>query len=412
MFDLVLRHARVAGAEDRLVDIGIEKGHFRAIQPDLPQGLREEDLGGRLVLPGFVDTHVHLDKSCLPGLCACGAGTLGDAIAAVATAKRAFTAQDVSARATRTLDMAILQGTTRMRTHVEVDPRVGLTSFHALHKLKAEYAWALDLGLCVFPQEGLTNDPGCEDLLRHALTQGADAIGGAPYADTDPEGQLHRIFALARSFDVDIDLHLDFHLDPSRSMIEEVCRLTEAQRWGGRVAIGHVTNLSAMAPEAVDRAARRLGDAGVALTVLPATDLYLGGRDRDRDIPRGVAPAHRLAAAGLCCSLATNNVLNPFTPYGDCSLLRMANLFANVAQIGRPGELEACFAMITTSAAALLNLADYGIAPGLAADLVVLDCASRVEAVSTIAQPLFGLKAGRRSFVRAAPALCRPEAAG
>ena len=408
MFDRVLRNARVAGADDRLVDIGISAGHFRAIGPNLARGGEQEELGGKLVLPGFVDTHVHLDKSCLLGLCACGGGTLNDAIASVARAKRTFTAEDVSARATRTLEMAIVQGTTHMRTHVEVDPRVGLTSFHALQKLKADFAWAIDLGLCVFPQEGLTNDPGCEDLLRQALEQGADAIGGAPYADTDPEGQLRRIFALARSFDVDIDLHLDFHLDPSRSMIDEVCRLTEAQHWGGRVSIGHVTNLSAMAPEALDRAARRLKEADVALTVLPATDLYLGGRDRDRDIPRGVAPAHRLAAAGLCCSLATNNVQNPFTPYGDCSLLRMANLFANVAQLGRPGELESCFAMVTTSAARLLNLPDYGIAPGRPADLVVVDCSSRVEAVSAIAQPLFGLKAGRRTFVRAAPALCRP----
>lgn len=407
-FDLVLRHARIAGAEDRIVDIGIAAGRFKAIEPDLPRSAVEEDLAGKLVLPGFVDTHVHLDKSRLLGVCDCGAGTLTDAIAAVAKAKRGFTADDVSARATQTLEMAIVQGTTRMRTHVEVDPRVGLTSFHALQKLKSDFAWAIDIGLCVFPQEGLTNDPGCEDLLLQALEQGADAIGGAPYADTDPEGQLTRIFDIARAFDVDIDLHLDFHLDPSRSMLEEVCRLTDAHGWGDRVAIGHVTNLSAMKPEAVELAARRLLASGVALTVLPATDLFLAGRDHDRDVPRGVAPAHSFAAQGVRCSVATNNVLNPFTPYGDCSLLRMANLFANVAQLGAPGELATCFDMISSAAAALLNLADYGVAAGYPADLVVLDCASRMEAVSAIVQPLFGLKAGRRTFSRPEPVLCRP----
>ena len=99
--------------------------------------------------------------------------------------------------------------------------------------------------------------------------------------------------------------------------------------------------------------ARRLADAGVAVTVLPATDLYLMGRDRDHDVPRGVTPAHRLLDYGVVCSIASNNVLNPFTPFGDCSLVRMANLYANVAQIGRPSDLASCFDMVTTLPAKL-----------------------------------------------------------
>src|SRR5262249_57106916 len=97
---------------------------------------------------------------------------------------------------------------------------------------------------------------------------------------------------------------------------------------------------------------------------LPATDLFLMGRDRHVHVPRGVAPAHRLLGDGVTCSLATNNVLNPFTPFGDCSLMRMANLYANVAQIGRPRDLKACFDMITTLPARLMNAAHYGVAVG------------------------------------------------
>jgi cytosine deaminase len=139
--------------------------------------------------------------------------------------------------------------------------------------------------------------------------------------------------------------------------------------------------------------------------VLPATDLYLMGRGRDRDIPRGVAAAHRLLDHGVVCSIASNNVLNPFTPFGDCSLIRMANLYANVAQIGRPADLAACLDMVTTLPAKLMNLKDYGIAVGNPADLVVLDCTDRAGAVAELARPLFGMKNGRRTFVCPPPRL-------
>ena len=119
---------------------------------------------------------------------------------------------------------------------------------------------------------------------------------------------------------------------------------------------------------------RRLADAGVAVTVLPSTDLFLMGRGHEHSIPRGVAPAHRLVAHGVTCSLATNNVLNPFTPFGDCSLIRMANLYANVARLGRPNDITQCLDMITTLPAKLMNLTDYGIEVGNPADVVVLDC--------------------------------------
>lgn len=408
--DLIFRDARIAGREG-LLDIGIEGGRFAAVAAGLEADGPEERLDGRLVVPGFVETHIHLDKSCITGRCDCRLGTLEEAIAAVAAAKRGFTEQDVYDRASRTLEKAILHGTTRMRTHVEVDPRIGLTSFRALKQLKRDYAWAIDIELCAFPQEGLLDDPGCEEVLTAALAEGADLVGGAPYVDRDSHGQIARIFALARRFDVAIDLHLDFGLDPARLDLDEVCRRTDESGWGGRVAIGHVTKLSALPPDAVEAIARRLAGAGVALTVLPATDLFLTGRDHDRNVPRGVAPAHRLLGSGVTCSLSTNNVLNPFTPFGDCSLVRMANLYANIAQIGTPEGLADCLAMISRQSARLIGATDYGIEPGRPADLVVLDAASEAAAVAEIAVPLLGLKRGRRTFERPRPILHRPAGA-
>ena len=404
--DLVFRRAVLPGREG-LVDIGVRAGRIAAVEATLPAGPPEVAVDGRLVLPGFVDTHVHLDKACLLDRCGHVGGGLAGAIRAVSELKRAFTVEDVYARGARVLERAVLHGTTRMRTHVEVDPRAGLRSFEAMKALRRDYAWAIDLTVCAFPQEGLTNDPGTEDLLVAALEGGADLLGGCPYTDTDPLAQISRLFDLATRFDVDLDLHLDFDLDPSWMHLEEVCRQAERRGRGGRVAVGHATKLSVLPPEALARAARLLAGAGVAVTVLPSTDLYLMGRDATHSVPRGVAPAHRLAEAGVVCSVATNNVLNPFTPFGDGSLLRMANLYANVAQVG-PERFGPCLDLVTTLPARLMNLRDYGTAPGCRADLVVLDAPTADAALAGIAAPVMGYKNGRRTFTRPAAQLHPP----
>jgi cytosine deaminase len=406
--DLIIRRARLVENAEPLVDIGIAGGRIVEIAPAIAGDAPSEDIDGRLVIPGFVETHIHLDKSCILDRCQSTKGTLAEAIAAVAEAKRGFTVENIYARAQRTLEKAIVNGTTRMRTHVEIDPRVGHKGFDAVRALKQDYAWAIDLQICAFPQEGLINDPGAEELLVAACEQGADLIGGCPYTDTDPDTHIARIFEIARRFDLDIDLHLDFDIDPSWMHLDEVCRQTEAHRWGGRVAIGHVTKLSAIDYRSLVNVGRRLANAGVAVTVLPATDLFLMGREHERHVPRGVAPVHRLLGHGVTCSLATNNVLNPFTPFGDCSLLRMANLYANVTHVGLLADLRVCFDMVTALPARLINATDYGIAVGHPADLVVLDSRDPAMAVAELSAPLFALKRGRRSFSRAAASLHRP----
>ena len=404
--DLILRSARLAGAPTT-VDIGLEGGRIAAIEAAISADAPKLDAGDRFVCAGLVETHIHLDKSCICDRCG-PTESLKQAIAAVAAAKRDFTEGDVYDRARATLEKSILHGAMRMRTHVEVDPRIGLRGFRALQKLKRDYAWAIDIELCAFVQEGLFNDPGAEDILVQALRNGADVVGGCPYADSDPHGQIARIFEIAREFDRPVDFHIDFDLDATWMDLDEICRRTEAFGWGGRVAIGHATKLSAASPARVEEAAHRLADAGVSLIVLPATDLYLMGRDADYDRPRGVAPAHRLATHGVVCAAATNNVLNPFTPYGDCSLIRMANLYANIAQLGAPEELANCFGMISDRAARAIGAENYGVRVGGPADLLAIDASDGAEAVATVAQPALGIKGGRESFRRPQPTLNRP----
>ncbi len=409
MLDLIVRRASVLdGATLRQCDIGIAAGRIAAIEPALPGGSPEIDAGHCLVVPGLIETHLHLDKTCILDRCRAEEGTLAEAVREVAAAKRGFTAEDVYARGCRTLERCIAHGTMHVRTHVELDPVVGTAGFDGVRQLARDYVWAVDMELCAFPQEGLLNNPGTEALLVGALRQGAKVLGAAPYTDSDPRGQIDRIFALAREFDIDIDMHLDLAETTDGMQVEYVCRKTEEYGWGGRVAVGHATQLSLVPQARYDAIVVQLAQAGVAVTILPATDLYLMGRSHDHAVPRGVVPAEPLRRAGVTCSLATNNVLNPFTPYGDGSLIRIANLYANVCHVARPAELAGCLDMITGSAARLMRLPGYGIAVGHAADLVAIDAANPADAVATVAQPLWGLKNGRRSFTRPRALLHRP----
>jgi cytosine deaminase len=402
--DLVIRNARLPN-DGIATDIGIEIGRIAAIAPRIVCDAPEFDAGGRLVCSGLVETHIHLDKAGIVGRCAICAGTLSEAVSETAKAKAAFTEEDVYIRASAVVEKAILQGTNRMRTFVEIDPRAGFRSFESIKRVKANFAWAINIEICAFVQEGLTNEPETEVMLELALRSGADLVGGCPYTDPEPGEHIRRIFDLAARFDARVDFHLDFDLEPSESHLPAVIAETVRRRYQGRVSVGHVTKLSATPPEELDALTVALSEAGVAVTALPATDLYLNGRDYGRLIPRGVAPIHRLAAQGVVATIATNNVMNPFTPFGDASLMRMANLYANVAQIGSPAELGRVFGMITDMALKLMGKEHVGVKVGAPADIVIFDASSGADGVATIAPAIAGWKNGRRTFFRPPPQL-------
>ncbi|MDP6473377.1 MAG: amidohydrolase family protein [Alphaproteobacteria bacterium] len=406
--DLILRNALLAGGEGRPVDVGIADGRIKAIEAGLAAEGETLDLGGRLLSPGFIETHIHLDKACIMERCRSEKGDLAEAIDEVTKSKKEFSEADVAARAERVLEKCVSHGTTHMRTHLEVDPGIGMRGFDGVFPLIEEWRWAIDVEICVFPQEGLLNNPGTDELIVEALQRGARVIGAAPYTDSNPHGQIDRIFELAREFDVDIDMHLDFGEDAEQLDVDYVCDLTEVFDYGGRVTVGHVTKLSTATPAHFKATAKRMADAGVAVTVLPSTDLFLMGRVDEQNVKRGVTAAHKLLKEGVNCSLSTNNVLNPFTPFGDCSLLRMANLYANICQVGARAEVRDCFDMITGRSAGILGLEEYGIKIGAPADLVVIDTDEPETAVAELAPPLWGFKRGRMTFKRAPVELLRP----
>jgi cytosine deaminase len=409
MVDLIVRNARLASApEAPPVDIAIAGGKIVAVQPELRVEAPAYDAEGQLTCGGLVETHIHLEKSRIVDRCAPETGRQPMAMERVSAVKHSFTVEDAYQRAAQTLEGCIKFGATRMRPHVELDGGVELRTFDAVAALQRDYAWAIDLEICVFPQEGLTNNPRADALLVAALQRGARVIGAAPNFDPDHAGQIHRVFALAREYDVDIDMHLDSGNSPDDMDIALVCDLTEKYQLGGRVAIGHGCKYSTMKVDALHVLATRIADAGVAVTSLPATDLFMQGRDQTDNVRRGVVDVNVLVEHGVNCSISTNNILNPFTPLGDCSLVRMANLQANVCQISHPRRLRDCFDMLTERSARLMNLKDYGIAVGNPADIVVIDALTPEQAVAENAAPLVVYKRGVRTVTRPRAELHHP----
>jgi cytosine/creatinine deaminase len=392
--DLLLRECRLP--DGLVADIGCHGGRIVAIgRLSGRSAARAISCEGRAVTPGLVDAHIHLDKALLTERAPSREGSLAEALRVTAAEKRRFTRADIQARARRVLDMAVRQGTTAMRSHAEVDPIVGLMGFEALAALKREYAPAIDLQLCAFAQEGILQAPGTEALLREALRAGADLVGGVPYNDTDARRHIDIVFDLAAEFSVDVDFHTDFFDEPQHLHARYIAEQTLRRGWQGRVALGHMSEMAALPPDEQESIARRLAEAGVAVIVLPATDLYLMGRKDVRSVRRGLAPARRLVGAGVTVAAATNNVRNAFTPFGTAGLPLMGYLLGVAGHLGGQADLPLLLDMLTTQPARILRVPDYGLAVGCRADLVVWDTDRPDEIITALAPCHLVTRAGR-----------------
>jgi cytosine deaminase len=395
-FDLVLQRCRLP--DGREADLGCRDGRILEIGRLTGQPSRRAiDCAGRAVTAGLVEAHIHLDKALLADRAPSLEGTLAEAIRVTGLAKRRFTVEDIRTRGRRVLDMAVAHGTTVMRSHVEVDPIVGLKGLEALLPLKQEYQPALDLQLCAFAQEGILQSPGTEALLAQALSQGADLVGGCPYNDTDARGHIDIVFRLAREFGVDADFHVDFFDEPRHLHVEYIAEQTVRHGWQGRVAVGHLTELAALPPVEQDRVIAAIREAGIGVIMLPATDLYLMGRKDIRTVRRGLTPAKRLLAAGVPVAAATNNVRNAFTPVGTADPALMGFLVALGCHMGTRSELLEALAMLTQHPARILRSDAYGLDVGCWADLVVWEAERVEDVIATLAARRLVVKRGRVS---------------
>lgn len=393
MDDVILQGGIVAG---RAQDLAIQDGRIRQIAPHMTTTARRcIDVTGKLILPGFVESHIHPDKAFIadrgPGLEA-GGPTPQVLVAAM---KQAFTVDDVYERARRALRTAIRHGCTAMRAHVEIDTYIGLRGVEAMQRLQAECAGVLDLQLVAFAQEGLFHENVTQGLLREALQMGLQVLGGCPYMDHDQQRHIDWCFDTAEAFHVPLDFHADSSDDPALLTCTYIAEQTIARGMQGQVTLGHLCTLDVLEPAHRSRVIALLQQAGIHAISLPATELHVKGRTPGARTWRGVTRLGELHAAGVNVSISTNNIVNPFTPYGHPDLLRQALVAAMTAHLGNLEQMAWLLDLVTVNPARALGLPHYGLAEGCQADLVVLDAADPIQAITEQVEKLWVFKAGQ-----------------
>lgn len=373
------------------MDVVVVDGRVSDIAPTSAQRDSDDvDLEGRLLLPGFVDLHVHLDKAfqlaALDQRGGDGVGGLAAAIAATAALRRDQSIDDIRVNAERLIDLMRDGGTVAARAHVEVGPDAP-PELVDLHLELARQRNDVSLELCAFAQHGTTGHDGVVARLEAALRRGVAVLGGCPYSDDDPRGHLSLMLDMAREHDVPLDLHLDLSDDAADVMLGEVARAVMEAGLEGRVVVGHATALTALPPDEVAEIAALVCDAGITVVAIPTTDLYLSGRDAHAAPTRGVTRIRELWRAGVAVALATNNHENAFTPVSTPSLSQVAWLASLTNHIGSRDEQLALLDAITEVPRRCLTIEPPGLKVGKPLAAAAFDVTEAVDVVRASARP-------------------------
>ena len=374
--DKVFRNLRLPDGTPSAITVA--QGKIAHIGTDItPEaGTEVVDLGGQLVVPGFVEGHIHLDTS-----------FYGDAWRPHVPYTAGFNVRErveiqhrnmaaaapMDQRARNQLDLCIANGSTRMRSHVMVDASVGLKSLETIAAVREQYSHLIDIQLVAFPQSGILSSPGTADLLDAAFDHGADLIGGLdPVSfDRDSKGHLDVVFGIADKRGVSVDIHLHEPNMMGIFSIEEIAARTAALGMQGKVVISHAYGLGDVPLDTVRRTADTLAKAGVAImTNAPGA--------------RPFPPVMELRKAGVTVFGGSDNIRDSWWPYGDGDMLGRAMMSGYRSGLLTDDELGAAFDMVTAAGAKALGIKDYGLRVGAAADFVTLQAAHVAEAVVAV----------------------------
>ncbi len=393
--DMIIRNVRIDDAKP-LLDVAIKDGKIVAIEENTALTATNEIQGeGHVLIPSFVESHLHLEKAFVMDRKANRSGTLQEAIAVTAELKPTFTYDDIMERSRKVIRALVQNGTTYVRAHAEFDPGQGFTGFDAILQLREEFKGIIDIQVVAFPQEGIFKYPGTEAMMVEAMEKGADVVGGIPYNDRDAKEHVDFVFDLAKKYNKDIDLHQDFSDDAHNISIDYVAEKTIAMGWQGRVSVGHLTSLGALEPKRRDEVIHLIKEADISVMCLPATDLHLGARKDEYNVRRTLTPVRALRDAGVNVCLATNNIRNAFTPYGTGNLLHISMLAVPAAHLGGADDQITVLPMLTTNPAKALGLKDYGLEVGKNADLVLLNTDKISSIILDVPLPLKVIKHGK-----------------
>lgn len=353
------------------------------------------DMSSRLISPGFVDMHQHLDKTGVLRFAPNPSGTLQGAREAFAAYARSSGPEDITRRAMRTMRRCLSRGTTAIRSHVNVDKDARFHGIEALARLRDDWRDRMTLQLVAFMMAHPGQDFDWLDANIDAAVALADVVGGTPAVSHDPDRYIDTLFAAAARAGKPVDLHLDEHLDPAATHFTTALDCVERYGMQGRTVFSHVSVLSAMPQEASAQIIGRMIELDVGAVTLPAANLYLQGRDRAILPPRGLTRVAQMMRDGLAIATASDNIQDPFVPTGSGDMTEIARWTLLAGHL-LADELPATHAMITSVPARLMGLGgDYGVRAGAWADLVITDCDATETLIAGGADDMQVLSKGR-----------------
>ncbi|MEW9698225.1 amidohydrolase family protein [Paenibacillus sp. SI8] len=360
------------------------------------------DLQGKILLPGFVDAHMHLDKSFSLTSVGNSSGTLEEAVRNYSQAAPSFSKSEIKSRIIRSAMQALSFGTTHIRTHLDFNLRasreVALRTVEAA--LEAKEMLAPFMTLQLFPMCPYYLTDADVEVVEEALRMGVDGIGGAPHISATPKEDINRIFELAEKYDLPIDLHCDETDDPTMRTIEHIALRTKEEGYGGRVTVDHLCALASMTDADAHGIIGRMADAGLKAVSLPAVNLYLQGRRDTFPVRRGVTRLKEIWQTGIPIAVASDNIHDPFHPFGRGDLLQIALISSYAAHMGRPADLRTLLHMITDIPSKVLDLQHYGVSVGNPANFVIIDGQSPEELFTLMSERRWVFSQG--SWVRMA----------
>ena len=376
-------------ADGSLRDIGVAGGCIVSIAPAgaASDAASKIDIAGALLVPAFVEGHIHLDTSFygdtwIPHKPCTNGFDVHERVAF--QAENMAGAAPMAERARNQLELCVSNGSLQMRSHVMVDGSVGLKSLETILTVREAYRGIIDIQLVAFPQSGILKSPGTPELLDEAVAMGADLVGGLDPAsfDRDAKGHLDVVFGVAGRRGVGVDIHLHDFGTLGAFTVDEICARTVALGMQGKVAISHAYGLGNLDPDAARRIGGRIAAAGVSI---------MTNAPGDHAFP----PVALLRSEGVNVFAGNDNIRDSWWPYGDGDMLGRAMMIGYRSGFYTDDELSAAFDVVTAAGAKALGLEGYGIAVGTKADFVTLAAAHVPEAVVAVPKGRRVFKAGR-----------------
>lgn len=363
-------------------DVVITEGKISHISHPGTAPIAEEniDLSHHILSVGLVEPHAHLDKAFLADRIKNPTGDLTGAINGLEEVRHTLTYEDILHRSIQALKLLSRNGVTSVRTHADTTREGQLTSVLALLEAKRQCAHFINVQVAMLLQWPITGIEGADirAIAKDAVQAGVDVVGACPHLDTDPQGAIEWILGLACEYGLPLDIHADENLRTESSDLEFLADSLLSQKISIQANASHCVSLSTRSLADIERISEKVASAGVSVTVLPQTNLYLQGRDHTSNVPRAIAPIGTLRKHGVNVAAGADNLQDPFNVVGRGDPMETASLLVMASH----ETAQDAYNLVSENASQVVHREKTSIAIGQPANLVAIPATTVRESIA------------------------------